>query len=242
MKPTDALLKKLKHHSHLDSGDIAAIRKLGCRFEALLPGADFIRQGDKPKESAIVIEGMVARYHTLKNGGRQYLSLHIAGDWPDAQGLFLEQMDHSVCAVGNASLCAIPHSDLIKLFRARPAVGFAVWRETLIDAAIFREAITNNSSRTGVARLAHFFSELFFRSNANDLVTNNSCLLPFNQTQIGETLGMSIATVHRHLQELRKTKAADLRSGRLIVTDRVRLFSIGDFSSQYLHARVQRRI
>lgn len=242
MKPTDALIKKLKHHSQLDNADLAAIRALGCRFRELKPGEDFIRQGDKPEESAVVVEGMVARYHTLSDGGRQYLSLHIAGDWPDAQGLFLERMDHSVCAVGAASLCAIPHKDLIRTFRARPNVGFALWRETLIDAAIFREAITNNSSRTGVARLAHFFSEIYFRSEANDLVEDNSCALPLNQTQIGEALGMSIATVNRHLQALRKSRAADLRAGRLAVTNFPKLSAIGDFNPLYLHSDVQRRV
>lgn len=242
MKPTDVLVRKLKHHSQLDNADLAAIRTLGCRFRELKPGEDFIRQGEKPTESAIVVEGMFARYHTVPSGGRQYLSLHIAGDWPDAQGLFLEQMDHSVCAVGTASLIAIPHKDLIRVFRERPAVGFAVWRETLIDAAIFREAITNNGSRPGVQRLAHFFSEIFFRSQANDLVDSNSCSLPLSQTQIGEALGMSIATVSRHLKALRRSKAADLRAGRLIVSNFSRLSTIGDFSPLYLHSRVQRRV
>lgn len=242
MKPTDVLVKKLKHHSQLDNADLTAIRTLGCRFRELKPGEDFIRQGGKPTESAIVVEGMVARYHTLPTGGRQYLSLHIVGDWPDAQGLFLEQMDHSVCAVGAASLIAVPHKELIRVFRDRPAVGFAVWRETLIDAAIFREAITNNSSRTGVQRLAHFFAEVFFRSQANDLIESNSCSLPLSQTQIGEALGMSIATVSRHLKQIRKSKVADLRAGRLVVSKFSRLSTMGDFDPLYLHPQVQRRV
>jgi hypothetical protein len=35
--------------------------------------------------------GMVARYHLLHNGRRQYLSFHIAGDMPDAQALFIDR-------------------------------------------------------------------------------------------------------------------------------------------------------
>jgi CRP-like cAMP-binding protein len=242
MEPIENLVKKLTLHSELEKADIAAIQTLACRFRRLTAGQDFIRQGDKPKESAIVAEGVLARYHTLSNGGRQYLSLHITGDWPDAQGLFLNQMDHSVCAVGAASLITVPHRDLIRVFRSRPNVAFAVWRETLIDAAIFREAITNNSSRPGNARIAHFFAEVFFRSEAMDLVSNSSCALPLSQTQIGEALGMSIATVSRHLKQLRKAKAADLRSGRLVVSNFARLSEIGDFKPIYLHSVVQRRV
>jgi CRP-like cAMP-binding protein len=239
MNPTEILLKKLENHSHLDREDKAHVRRLSCQFRELSPGNDFIRQGDTPRQSAIVVAGMLARYHTRPSGGRQYLSLHVSGDWPDAQGLFLEHMDHAVCAVGMASLCTIPHAELISAFRARPMIGFAVWRETLIDAAIFREAITNNSSRDGVQRLAHLFSEIFHRSKAVDLVEHDKCHFPMTQTQLGEMLGMSIATVNRHLQSLRKSGAADFRVGELVVTDPEKLASIGEFDPLYLHGSVQ---
>lgn len=239
MNLSDTLIKKLAQHSKLEAPDIAALRTLSCQFRELRPGEDFIHQGDVPTASAVVLDGMLARYHTLKGGGRQYLSLHIEGDWPDAQGLFIERMDHSVCAVGRASVCAVPHTELIKLFRSHPALSFAIWRETLIDAAIFREAITNNSSRSGVTRLAHFFAEVYYRADAVGLAKDNSCELLLNQTQIGEMLGMSIVTVNRHLQTLRKSRAADLRGGRLVVKNWARLASLGDFDPLYLHLVVQ---
>jgi CRP-like cAMP-binding protein len=205
----------------------------------LAPGEDFIRQGDKPTASAIVIDGMVGRYHTLRTGQRQYLSVHIAGDWPDAQGLFLQRMDHSVCAIGRATLYVVPHQDILRSLRERPSVGIAIWRETLIDAAIFREAITNNGARPGVQRLAHFFAEIYDRAKAVGLVQADACALPLSQTQLGELLGMSIASVNRHLQTLRKTRAAEWKGGRLTVKNWERLAALGDFDGQYLHQNVQ---
>jgi CRP-like cAMP-binding protein len=154
MAPSDVLLRKLKVHSHFDRADVAAIRRLRCEIRELTTGEDFIRQGDKPVAAAIVLEGIVARYHTLQSGDRQYLSLHYPGDWPDAQALFLTHMDHSVCAINRALVCCISHEQLMKTFGERPTIGFAVWRETLIDAAIFRESITNNSSRHGRLRIS----------------------------------------------------------------------------------------
>src|ERR1700752_2093900 len=94
MAPSDILLRKLKFHSPIDSADVAAIRRLRCEIRELQPGEEFVRQGDKPKGAAVVIEGFMARFHTLRSGTRQYLALHYPGDWPDAQGLFLQNMDH----------------------------------------------------------------------------------------------------------------------------------------------------
>src|SRR4051812_15231716 len=109
----DILIRKLKEHSRLDKSDVAAIRSFSMYPRQLDPNEDFIRQGDRPKVSALVVSGMVARYHLLSDGRRQYLSFHLPGDLPDAQALFVEQMDHAVCAIGPATLVSIPHKEMI---------------------------------------------------------------------------------------------------------------------------------
>jgi CRP-like cAMP-binding protein len=240
MAPIDILLRKLKYHSPVDTADAAALRRLRCEIRELAGGEEFIRQGDRSKAAAIVIEGIVARYHTLHGGARQYLALHYPGDWPDAQSLFLQQMDHSVCAMGRAVICSISQEQLMKTFAERPTIGFAVWRETLIDAAIFRESITNNCSRHGPARLAHFFCEQFHRAKFAGLVEGNTCPLPLTQTQLGEMLGMSLVSINRHLQALRRTKTADHRAGRLLVRSWPKLAALGEFDPGYLHQIVRK--
>jgi len=239
MAPSDVLLRKLKRHCPIDDADAEAIRHLRYEVRELTEaGEDFIRQGDKPTAAAIVIEGIVARYHTLRSGARQYLTLHYPGDWPDAQGLFLAQMDHSICAMGPVVICSVSHEQLMKIFKARPIIGFAIWRETLVDAAIFRESITNNSSRRGAGRLAHFFCEQFLRAKVAGVAEADACPLPLSQTQLGEMLGMSLVSANRHLQTLRRTRIADLRAGRLSIRSWAKLVSLGEFDDGYLHQTV----
>lgn len=231
------LTRKLREHSRLSGEDLAEINALGHALRALKPDEDLIRQGDDPDVSALVLSGMVARYHLLDDGRRQYLSFHMAGDMPDAQALFVDKMDHAVCAIGPALIASIPHRDLLAAFNRRPPIGFAIWRETLIDAAIFREAITNNSARTMPARMSHLFCELLYRARASGLTDGASLPVPVSLVQLGETLGMSIATVNRTLQNLRVRRAADLRMGVLAVEDWQRLSAIGQFNPGYLHLK-----
>jgi CRP-like cAMP-binding protein len=70
-------------------------------------GTDILRQGDRPHVTVMVRSGMLARYHTMPSGDRQYLSLHVAGDLPDLQSLFLGIMDHSLCAIDKAQIASI---------------------------------------------------------------------------------------------------------------------------------------
>jgi CRP-like cAMP-binding protein len=233
----DVLTKKLSEHSRLRAGEIAALRSLPDTTRSFGPNQDIVRQGDKPDASVVVLNGMLARYHTLRDGGRQYLSLHIAGDMPDAQALFLEKMDHSLCALDDAVISLVPHTAFLKLFEQRPSLGFAIWRETLIDAAIFRQAITNNSARPLLARLAHFFCEQYYRASAAGLTKSGSCSLPLTQAQIGETVGASLPSISRTLQALRATGFMELRTGRLQIHKWSRLVEFADFNPDYLHLR-----
>jgi CRP-like cAMP-binding protein len=229
------LIQKLQEHSSLTNADISAIKELPARQQAFTQNEDIVRQGDKPNVSVVVLEGMVARYHTAPKGARQYLSFHMQGDMPDLQALFIETMDHAVCAIDKVLVALIPHKKLKELFKERPTTGFALWKDTLIDAAIFREAITNNSVRPPQMRLAHFFCEQYYRAQKSGMVNANKCRLPLTQTQLAETLALSLPSISRTLTELRKTKAVEFRNGDLEIRNWRKLAELGDFNPGYLH-------
>jgi CRP-like cAMP-binding protein len=236
-KAHQILIRKLREHSRLAGEDVATISSLSHSMRELDSNEDLVRQGDAPSSSAVVMSGLVARYHLLQNGRRQYLSFHLAGDMPDSQALFIDTMDHAVCAIGPAVVALIPHRELMAAFNRRPSMAFAIWRETLIDAAIFREAITNNSARTMPARMAHLFCELIYRARASGLTEGSTIAAPLSLVQLGEALAMSIATVNRTLQDLRASRAVDFQRGELNVRNWERLVEIGEFNPGYLHLK-----
>jgi CRP-like cAMP-binding protein len=231
------LVRKLDEHSRLTGDDRRAIVSLNHATRELRSNEDLIRQGDDPSVSALVTSGIVARYHLLPNGKRQYLSFHLPGEMPDSQALFIREMDHAVCAIGPASVALIDHKDLLETFKRRPSVSFAIWRETLIDAAIFREAITNNSARTRTARMAHLFCELYYRAMAFGLADDGTLVVPISLLQLGETLGMSIATTNRTLSDLRKSRTANFQRGVLQIKNWERLTKLALFNPNYLHLK-----
>jgi CRP-like cAMP-binding protein len=231
----DLLVAKATEHFPLSAADQSSLGALPFRIKAVTTGQDIVRQGDRPAVAVCVLKGMLARYHILPNGDRQYLSFQITGDFPDVQSLFLKVMDHSVCGIGQAVLALVPHEPLIKLVQRRPPICIALWRLTLADAAIFRQAITN-TSRTHVARLAHLFCEQYFRAKRIGLADGNSCHFPVSQVQIGQALGMSHISINRALQRLRKLRLVDFRAGVLTIIDWPRLVESAGFDPLYLYA------
>ena len=213
------------------------IRALHFTLHELAPDQDFVRQGDRPKVSALVLGGVVARYHLLPEGRRQYLSFHLTGDMPDSQAIFVDQMDHAVCAIGPALVASILHTELLAAFERRPSLAYAIWRETLIDAAIFREAVTNNSARSAPCRMAHLFCELYYRARASGLTSGDTCDAPMTLGQLSETLGISLATVNRVLAELRDAGAVDFRGGLIVIHDWDSVSRFANFDPSYLHLK-----
>jgi CRP-like cAMP-binding protein len=67
------LISKLREHSRLTREDLDEICSFNHALKELKPNEDLIRQGDDPDVSALVMSGMVARYHLLPNGRRQYI-------------------------------------------------------------------------------------------------------------------------------------------------------------------------
>src|SRR5690606_37070634 len=110
--------------------------------------------------------GVLFRFKIIADGQRQIISLHFSGDMPDLQAFFLEVMDHNLCAAGPAVIAAVPHKQLEALFVEHPHVAMLLWRDTLIDSAIFREWITNTGRRQAYARTAHLLCEIAVRGRA----------------------------------------------------------------------------
>src|SRR5579871_2431317 len=185
-----ALIRRLRALDAISEEDIATIRALPISVRDYPAERAVVRDGERPTESCLIIEGFCARSKTLSDGKRQILSIHIPGEIPDLMSLFLHVMDHDLSTLTACRLGLISHDSLCQLHRRRPAVAEMFWRDTLIDAAMFREWIVNVGQRPAPARLAHVMTELRERLKVVGGVSANSFEMPLTQEQLGEALGI----------------------------------------------------
>ena len=147
-----ALVTKLKVSNNLSEDDVQAIEALPIRRRDLEAQQRIVADGDRPTDCCLLFSGFAYRAKTIIDGRRQVLSLHIPGEIPDMQSLHLHVMDHDLVMMTPCVVGLISHDAVKALGRAQPAVADAFWRETLIDAAIFREWIVNVGARPANAR------------------------------------------------------------------------------------------
>jgi len=232
---TDALLRKLDAPGIFTPGEAESLAMLPIQVLPLRPGQYIVREGDRPTRSCLVIDGFVSASKTTGDGDRQIASFYVPGDIPDLQSLHLGVMDISFEAITPCTVGYIPHEALHRLIADHPRLGAALWRTTLVDAAIYREWVANVGRRNADSRLAHLFCEIMMRLKAVGLAEENSCELPMTQTELGDALGISVVHVNRTLQKLRRDGLISFKNKRLTVLDWKRLSDVGDFDPTYLH-------
>ena len=118
-----------------------------------------------------------------------------------------------------------------------PRIARALWRETLIDASIFREWTVNIGRREAYARISHLLCEILVRLKAVGLAEDQTCEIPITQSEFADATGLSNVHVNRVLQELRADGLIILKGSTLKVPNWENLKSAGDFDPTYLHLR-----
>ncbi len=231
------LVRKLQSVFDLRPEEREALDALPMQVANLRADQDIVREGDRPSRSFAVLEGFCATYSIIGDGKRQIMNFHIPGDMPDLQSLHLHVLDNSVGTITPCKLGFVQHDVLWALCLRYPRIAAALWRETLIDAAIFRRWLTSLGRRDANARIAHFLCEMVVRLRAVGLAEDHSCDFPITQNEIGDALGLSLVHVNRTLQEIREAELIVLKNGRLKVLDWDGLQAAGDFDPTYLHLK-----
>jgi len=229
------LIRKLRSISPLAEDEKRCLATLQFTTRSVAADQDVVREGDRPSECCLVVEGFVCRYKLTDEGRRQIFSFHLPGDIPDLQSLHLKVMDHSLMTLAPSKLAFIPHESVAAVMHRCPRVADVFWRDTLIDGAVFREWMLGIGRRTASTRIAHVLCEVLVRMRAVGLADGHRCELPVTQSELGDALGLSTVHVNRSLQELRGKGLITLRGSVLTVEDWEGLEKAGEFDPLYLH-------
>lgn len=230
-----ALIRRLRIASGISDEDIKAIHALPFSVREYPAERAVVSDGQRATECCLIVKGFCARSKTTAEGRRQILSIHIPGEIPDLMSLHLNVMDHDLMTLTPCTLSLINHDALRLLYRRQPNLADLFWRDTLIDAAMFREWIVNVGQRPAPARLAHVIVELRERLKVIGRIEGNSFEMPLTQEQIGEALGITAVHANRVIKQLRQDGIVAFQRGRVEVLDEAKLWELAGFDNRYLH-------
>lgn len=229
------MLRKLQLWNQFDDADRQAILALPFIERDLNAGQYIVWDGDRPRNSCLLVSGFAYRHKTAGNGGRQIMSIHMKGDIVDLQNSLLGVADHDVQMLSSGRVALISVEAMREIAFTRPAVGMAMWYETLVEGSIFREWILNIGRRDARTRIAHLLCEFALRLDVAELGKQTEYELPITQEQLADAVALTSVHVNRKLMELEASGLIKRTKRMITVNDWQALAKVGDFQSRYLH-------
>jgi CRP-like cAMP-binding protein len=231
----EPMLRKLQYWLSLDADDEEALLALPHRVKTVDPHHYVVRERETASDCCLMLSGFSVRHKIVVGGARQIVAIHMRGDMVDLQNSMLGIADHSVQMLTKGEVALIPREAIQKLVFKHPKLGMAMWKDTLVDASVFREWIANIGRRDAATRLSHLLCEFALRLKLAGLGEQTNYELPMTQEQLADALGLTPVHVNRTLQALAKKGLISRTQRSVQIGNWHSLADAGDFDSTYLH-------
>lgn len=194
-----------------------------------------VQEGQRSGVLSLLCEGVAVSSRTLATGQQQHLAIFVPGDILNDEEFLLKTSGASVWALTPITTVGIAFSALASTIEERPGVGRALWRDMAAGARVMQEWMVSMGRRSAYQRVAHFLCEVQVRFRAAGLATDQECPFPLTQSELADTLGLSVVHINRVLQQLRREDLLQLSQSKLMIRDWSGLVRVGDFDPTYLN-------
>jgi CRP-like cAMP-binding protein len=229
----DALIRKFRNLGMICEEELQALLALVRVKGRVGRGEDIIRVGSSPGYSTVLLKGLACRYKMTENGRRQIFTFQYPGDFCDFDRYILPELDDAVAALACCWIGVVLHEDIERITAQYPRLGLALWRDTMVEASIFRERLLNVSHRPALPRIANLLCEQMVRLEAIGI---NGAVIPMTQVDLADAASLSVVHMNRTVQDLRELGVLSRNTRAIEVAHRDRLMDIGKFDGRYLNA------
>ena len=208
------------------------MRGLSDRRERHAPGDELIAEGQTQRRPRFVVAGWAARQRMLPDGRRQIFSMILPGD---SLGVAARSAPPAPWTV--VALTALETVDAEPALEAAidgraPGVARAISAAALDEERLLLDHMVRLGQQTAYERVAHFLLELQRRLQVAGLGDSQRFPLPLTQEILADALGLSIVHVNRTLQQLRRERLIELRSGVAILLQPQALSDIANYEAE----------
>jgi CRP-like cAMP-binding protein len=226
---------RLSARDSLSELEMQVLVAAGDEVRTISAKTDFIREGDHPTYSTLILEGIAARCTMVEDGGRQITAFQIAGDFVDLHSFIVKHMDHGLTAMTDLKVMTFPHDRLRAIMDDNAHLSRLLWLTTLLDNAIHRQWLVAMGRMQAVAHISHLFCEQFIRAREAGLVLGTTFPFPVTQADLSDALGISAVHTNRILRDLRRDDLVAWDGKTLQILNWNELQRVGMFDPSYLH-------
>lgn len=191
-------------------------------------GTTLLMEGSNAPQLYTALTGMGLRYKTLPNERRQVINFIFPGDFIGLQAAVMAEMQHTVVAATDMTLCVFDRAEFMTFFRNHPERAFDITWLAAVEEHFLGDALLTIGQRSALERVAWGLLQLYRRAQALDMTQGGQMPMPFRQQDFPDALGLSLVHTNKTLGKLRERQIATWRDGALSVANPSALAKIAD--------------
>jgi CRP/FNR family transcriptional regulator len=196
-------------------------------------GSDLFTFGGEGEAIYGLVDGWIALYQLLADGGRQILQFALPGAVLAFAPTKGRALNYSAQALTDAVVAIIPHDNLGRLAKDRPEMVLQLAGLISQSCSLAYDRLSSMGRRSARARVAHLLLELFVRSRMRwPGHRGEEMHLPLTQEHIGDATGLTNVHVNRVLRDLRKEGILEFHYRRLRILDPDKLVDVAGIDPQ----------
>ena len=197
-------------------------------------GETLCREGESTDHIHIVTAGFVVAVKRTAEGHQQNVALFLPNDIVGHERFTLGTARCAAMALTPVTSHRVSLSRLRQVLDADSGHAAAFWRYIAFHGALAHEWMLGLGRRSAYARTAHLLCEIIYRTSGRNAATESSCPMPLTQTELADTLGLSVVHVNRTLMRFKQEGLINLRRGHIDVLDWPRFKAAAGFEASYL--------
>ena len=197
-------------------------------------GDALCHEGERSSHVLLVASGYVVAVKRTAAGHQQNVALYVPGDIVDHEGFTLGVSRSGAVALTAVTFHKVSHARLEEVLESSAEHSRAFRVYVAFHGALAQEWLLSLGRRSAYARTAHLLCEIIHRTGAPTAADEVTCPMPLTQTELADTLGLSVVHVNRTLMRLRQEGLIRLRRGQIDVLDWPGFKAAAGFEPTYL--------
>lgn len=189
-----------------DEGELAVLDKMKC-YRTFAAGETILWRGEPFKFVASVVSGVAALSKTLEDGRTQMVGLLLPSDFIGRPGR--EEVAFDVTATTDITLCCFDRAPFERLVDETPHIAHRLMELALDELDAARDWMLLLGRKTAREKIATFIELLARRSQIDAPGRIDTLQLPMTRDQIANYLGLTLETVSRQFNALKKEGIID---------------------------------
>lgn len=195
-------LHRFEEFEPLTPAELAAVLQLPLPPRIVQKGGVIRAEGIASTSFFVLLDGWAAASHSMLDGGRQILKIHLPGDALGTPSMAMSRTVEELTALTDVVVAEVPLERFGHLFTTHPRVAARFMLSIQLERIALMDRLAFMGRSTAEARTAAFILDLSERLKPLGKVHAGSFDLPLTQEQLADVLGLTAVHVNRMLKSI----------------------------------------